>query len=79
MGYLNPLLNLPAGKALQSLPAPDRARIEAVMRDLRQQANAEAEKAWERRKGSRAAYWRAVATYARHVAHALSKETPEHG
>ncbi|UYB51211.1 hypothetical protein OCJ37_14575 [Xanthomonas sp. AM6] len=73
MGYTNPLLQLEAGKALLALPASDRSRIEAVMRDLRHQANAEAEKAWRKRKGPMAAYWRAVATYARHVAHALSK------
>jgi len=39
--------------------------------------NAEAENAWRRRKGPMAAYWRAVATYARHLAHALSKEIPQ--
>jgi hypothetical protein len=78
MGYLNPLLQLPAGKALAALPADQRAPIEAVMRDLRHQANAEAEKAWAKRKGPMAAYWRAVSTYARHTAHALSKEAP-HG
>ncbi|QRY79674.1 hypothetical protein JVX91_00745 [Pseudomonas sp. PDNC002] len=72
MGYINPLLRLPAGKALLELPAEDRARIEAVMRELRDQANAEAECAWKRRKGPMAAYWRAVSTYARHLAHALS-------
>ena len=72
MGYLNPLLRLPAGQALLALPDTDRQRIEAVMRDLRHQANDEAEKAWKRRKGPMAAYWRAVATYARHIAHALS-------
>lgn len=73
MGYLNPLLKLSAGRALLALPAEDRARIERVMRELRDQANDEADKAWKRRKGPMAAYWRAVATYARHVAHALSK------
>lgn len=73
MGYLNPLLRTPAGKAMQALPADQRASIEAVMRDLRDQANTEAEKAWKRRKGPMAAYWRAVATYARHVAHACRK------
>lgn len=73
MGYLNPLLNLPAGKALLALPEEDRRRIEAVMRELRDQANKEADVAWKRRKGPMAAYWRAVATYARHIAHALSK------
>lgn len=73
MGYLNPLLRLPAGRALLALPAEQRTAIEAVMRELRDQANAEAEVAWKRRKGPMAAYWRAVATYARHIAHALSK------
>ncbi|MBH3399147.1 hypothetical protein I5S60_06160 [Pseudomonas fluorescens] len=72
MGYINPLLKLPSGRALLDLPAEDRARIEAVMRDLRDQANTEAENSWKRRKGPMAAYWRAVSTYARHLAHALS-------
>ena len=72
MGYINPLLKLAAGKALMQLPVEDRARIEAVMRELRDQANTEAERAWSRRKGPMAAYWRAVSTYARHLAHALS-------
>ncbi|SMB33129.1 conserved protein of unknown function (plasmid) [Sterolibacterium denitrificans] len=77
MGYENPLLRLPAGQALRRLPKADRERIEAVMRELRDQANTEAETAWRRRKGPMAAYWRAVATYARHLAHALSKEVSE--
>ena len=71
MGYINPLLKLPAGRALQALPKEQRAPLEALLRDLRRQADAEAESAWRRRKGPMAAYWRAVATYARHVAHAL--------
>ncbi len=73
MGYENPLLRLPAGRALQELPADMRAPLEAVLRELRAQADIEAENAWRRRKGPMAAYWRAVATYARHTAHALSK------
>ncbi len=39
MGYINPLLKLPAGQALLNLPPIERARIEAVMRELREQAN----------------------------------------
>ena len=73
MGYLNPRLNLPSGKALLALPEEDKKRIAAVFRDLRNEANEEAEKAWKRRKGPMAAYWRAVSTYARHTAHALTK------
>lgn len=72
MGYVNPLFKLPAGRKLLDLPVDQRRAIEAVMRELRDQANAEAENAWKRRKGPMAAYWRAVSTYARHVAHALS-------
>ncbi|WP_169738682.1 hypothetical protein [Pseudomonas fulva] len=56
MGYINPLLKLPAGRALLKLPAEDRARIEAVLRELRAQADAEADNSWLRRKGPMAAY-----------------------
>lgn len=73
MGYINPLLKLPAGRALLELPAEQRAALEPVLRELRDQANREAETAWKRKKGPMAAYWRAVATYARHTAHALKK------
>lgn len=73
MGYANPLLNLPAGRALMALPAEQREPLEQVLRELREQANTEAEKAWAKRKGPMAAYWRAVSTYARHLAHALSR------
>jgi hypothetical protein len=50
MGYLNPLLKLPAGRALLALTPEQRAPIEAVLRELRDQANIEAENAWRRRK-----------------------------
>lgn len=73
MGYLNPLLKLPAGQALLQLPPEQREPLERVLRELRAQADAEAERSWKKRKGPMAAYWRAVATYARHAAHALSK------
>jgi hypothetical protein len=76
MGYINPLLRLPAGRKLLALPQEQRAPLEALLRELRAEADAEAERSWKRRKGPMAAYWRAVATYARHIAHALSKGTP---
>ncbi len=71
MGYVNPLRRLPAAPALLTLPRRDRLAIAELLRNLRQQADAEAERAWKRRKGPMAAYWRAVATYARHCAHLL--------
>jgi len=73
MGYKNPLLSLPAGRALAHLEPEQRIALEAQLRELRQQANQEAEKAWAKRKGPMAAYWRAVATYARHTAHAIGQ------
>jgi len=74
MGYENPLITLPALQELMELPIEDRRRIAKVFRDLRQQANAEAEKAWGNRKGPMAAYYRAMSTYSRHFAHALEKK-----
>lgn len=71
MGYINPLLRLSAACDLITLPTASRIAIAKVLRALRKQANDEAETAWKRRKGPMAAYWRAVATYARHLAHIL--------
>ncbi len=71
MGYINPLLKLPAASRILDLPPEQREIIAGLFTDLRHQANAEAEKNWKRRKGLIAAYWRAVSTYARHTAHAF--------
>ncbi|WP_245001983.1 hypothetical protein [Cupriavidus pinatubonensis] len=73
MGYINPLLRLPAARALLGLSGLQRRAVAKVCRGLREEANAEAELAWKRRKGPMAAYWRAVSTYARHLAHALEQ------
>lgn len=73
MGYINPLLRLPSSRKLLALPADQRRLIEDLLRELRADADREAENAWKRRKGPMAAYWRAVSTYARHIAHMLSK------
>lgn len=75
MGYINPLFKLPAAQKLLELPAAQRAALEALFRELRAQSGAEAEKSWRRSKAPMAAYWKAVSTYARHIAHALSKGT----
>jgi hypothetical protein len=74
MGYDNPLLRLPAARALKALPPEQRQALALLLRELRTDANRQAELAWSRRKAPMAAYWRAVATYARHTAHALSKD-----
>lgn len=71
MGYVNPLLRLAAAQQILELPAEQRAALAGLLRELRADADRQAENAWRRRKGPMAAYWRAVATYARHTAHAL--------
>ncbi|KVT65756.1 hypothetical protein [Burkholderia ubonensis] len=76
MGYINPLFRLEAARDLVGLPVESRRALSTVLRALREQANAEAETAWARRKGPMAAYWRAVATYARHAAHVLDTAQP---
>jgi hypothetical protein len=73
MGYENPLMKLPAMRQVMALPVDQRGPLEALMRELRADADKLAEESWRKRKGPMAAYWRAVSTYARHVAHALSK------
>lgn len=73
MGYINPLLRLGAAQQLLELPPEQRATLAGLLRELRADADRQAEQAWRKRKGPMAAYWRAVATYARHTAHALRK------
>lgn len=73
MGYLNPLLKLPAARAWLELDESARVALAALMVELRSEANIEAERAWKRRKGPMACYWRAVSTYARHIAHVLRR------
>lgn len=74
MGYINPLLKLPAAQKLLALPdSPEKRLVEQLFRELRADADQLAEKSWRQRKGPMAAYWRAVATYAIHAARALSK------
>lgn len=75
MGYVNPLLQLPAARKILALPdSPEKRLLEQLLRELRLDANTEAENAWRRRKGPMAAYWRAVATYARHLAHTFRRQ-----
>lgn len=80
MGYFNPLLRLPSARKILALPdSPAKQLLEQLLRELRSEADAEAEHAWAKRKGPIAAYFRAVSTYARHCAHALSRATAKLG
>ena len=71
MSFRNPVLELPAAARLRSLPAASRAELRAVLKDLARESRVKAETSWRRHKGPMAAYWRAVSTYAGHLARAL--------
>ena len=54
-----------------ALPAPQRAVMAMLMRDLSADARARADKCWRTHKAPMAAYWKAVAVYAGHIRRAL--------
>jgi len=67
----NPVLALPAARAIQDLPLEVRRPLGILLRELAQQASGKADVSWRQRKGIMAAYWRAVSIYARHIAHVV--------
>lgn len=67
----NPILALPSLQRLLELPAEDRRHFEALLRDLAYDARIRAEQSWRSRKAPMAAYWHAIAVYARHIARAV--------
>ena len=67
----NPVLALPASRAILALPAEQRRPLGLLLRQLAAEADIKAEEAWRTRKGIMAAYWRAVCTYAKHLARAI--------
>ncbi len=68
----NPVLALPSLKAFFDLPVETRELLEALLRALAHDASCKAEHSWRRRKAPMAAYWHAIAVYARHIARAIS-------
>ncbi|MGE0701783.1 MAG: hypothetical protein AB7O57_21980 [Hyphomicrobiaceae bacterium] len=67
----NPVLALRSARAIQGLPLDQRRPLGVLLRELAVEAEGQAQVAWRRRKGIMAAYWRAVATYAKHLARAI--------
>jgi hypothetical protein len=67
----NPLLALPSVQAFATLPAPAREALRALLLDLAAAATWRANESWRRHKAPMAAYWKAVAVYARHAARLL--------
>ncbi len=72
----NPVLALPSAEALQQLPLEARQALAAVLLDIRRVAHGKAEASWRQRKAPMAAYWRAVAVYAGHIARATRPPAP---
>lgn len=64
----NPLMQLPSAAAIRRLPAEARAALRLLLLDMSQDARARAEHCWRRHKAPMAAYWKAVAVYAKHAA-----------
>lgn len=64
----NPILALPAAKALLRLDDEQKAAIRAVLKDLSADARERAEKCWRTHKAPMAVYWKCVAVYSGHIA-----------
>lgn len=70
----NPILELPAmQRLLREITPGARVQLEAVLRELGEEADRRAEDSWKHRKGPMAAYWRAVGVYARYTARGLKQ------
>ena len=69
----NPILELAAGRRLESLPPEAKVALAAVLAELAEEADRLAEISWSKRKGPMAAYWRAVSTYAKHIGRAVRR------
>jgi hypothetical protein len=67
----NPVLALPSAKALRALPASQRAAMRSLMVELATDARMRANECWRKHKAPMAAYWKAVAVYAGHIARML--------
>jgi len=68
----NPVLALSAIGALQAMSPETRDAVARVLVDLARDAGGRADYAWRRHKAPMAAYWKAVAVYARHTARAIA-------
>jgi len=69
----NPVLALPAARALQALDPRTRAILADLLADLAADAAHRAQRSWAQHKGIMAAYWKAVSVYARHIRRALRR------
>ena len=64
----NPVLGLPAAQEILSLSIEIRRPLGLLLRQLAAQARDKANKSWASHKPPMAAYWAAVAVWAKHIA-----------
>lgn len=68
----NPIVGLPGFASIKARMSPEaRSGLADVCMEIRADAHARAEKCWRKHKAPMAAYWKAVAVYAGHIARAL--------
>ena len=67
----NPVLRLPAARSILMLPIETRRPLGILLRELAVDAQHQANAAWKSNKGIMAAYWKAVAVYAKHLARVI--------
>lgn len=69
----NPILSLPSAQRFANLSPEARAALTDVLTDLAADSRERAEKCWRTHKPPMAAYWKAIAVYARHIRLALNQ------
>ncbi|MDK9702405.1 MAG: hypothetical protein OEL20_04645 [Sulfuritalea sp.] len=67
----NPLMALPAAKALDQLPIEAKVALRALLREISADARVRAEKCWRSHKGPMALYWKCLAVYSNHASRLL--------
>ncbi len=72
----NPLLKLPSAADLEKLPPEAREALRKLASEASRAWRAQAEECWKRHKPPMAAYWRAWAVNARHLALLCRKVAP---
>lgn len=69
----NPLVRLPAAQRLRELPPEARSALRQILKEISADSRERANEAWRKHKGPMAAYWKANAVYARHMAVLLNQ------
>ena len=69
----NPVLALPAFKAIHNLPEPVKLALSDLLDNLSKDAEAKAQTSWLKKKGPMAVYWKCVAVYSKHVSRAIKR------